>query len=800
MILPRSTWDNSPDLNALLTWIPQNQTFPSDWQTVERIVIHHSATPNNDPYPAISRIQSIYRFHSITQGWGDIGYSYIIDQQGKIYEGRFGGNGSRGAHVYDQKDSDNYNYGSTGIVLLGTYTDQDVSPQMYDSLSRLVGWLTAVNGLDPQTTKTSSIWNTSTQAFSSTFSGYIVLGHKDIESTQCPGIVSVPKIRQEAAGFRNKYQNYAYQVNGSGTIYKIDNGVRKSYSTLADLTAAGATYSKLANINKTQLDLFSGERFYKFFAGALIKSMNSPTIYLVDTDLRIRPFNTSPTQFLNLGFSFEKVNIIPQDEMTFYVVGKPVLYGPESALVKKQSDPSVYYIEKGRKRQIGSVGIFNFFGFLWTKVKTLTDGEIDSYLAGSPMSYPEGGLVKSDKSPAVYLINSGQLHQILSAGIFESMGLKWGNIKTIPDSEINSFAIASPAKHADGTLVKSADSPNIYVIRNGIKELIPSAEAFNTAGYNWSKIITLASGDIAALYPETGSAVAGASINLTSEPTIRVGIYSVPQGQEVVVNGSGQYKYCDISNNCQSKIGETRIAYSTSAFAKFIPEGATILEISSYTDMNWNKTANYNKFRGSLEIKYSNKSQKLWVVNELGLEDYLKGIGEVSQSDEYGYIKTLIVAARTYAYYYIKLGGKFGADEIYHLDNTPGCQLYKGYGREGFAPSIVQSVNETRGEIITYNSQPIVSAYSSGAVEVFQTGTRSACSVWGGKFCQTGYEYLSGGVKDPEGAPYTRTTCGADNHCVGMSAAGGRRFVALGKSYKEILTYYYKGTSINKVY
>src|SRR4030042_4486814 len=116
------------------------------------------------------------------------------------------------------------------------------------------------------------------------------------------------------------------------------------------------------------------------------------------------------------------------------------------AVFKKQSEPTVYYIEKGRKRQVGSIGLFNFFGFLWTKIKTLTDSEVDSYLAGSSMPYPEGGLVKSDKSPAVYLINSGQLHQILSAGIFESMGLKWGNIKTLPDSEINSFAMAGSAK------------------------------------------------------------------------------------------------------------------------------------------------------------------------------------------------------------------------------------------------------------------------------------------------------------------------------------------------------------------
>jgi hypothetical protein len=819
-ILPRSTWDNSPDLHNLLTWIPQSATYPSDWQPVERIVIHHSATDNNDQLSAIARIQSIYRFQAVTKGWGDIGYDYIIDRQGKIYEGRYGGNGVRGAHLFRDSDKDNFNYGSVGIVLLGNFTNQDASSQMYASLERLVGWLAATNNLDPLSVKTSLIWNFITKGFTDSFTGYAVLGHKNIENTDCPGIVNLNAVRQQAAAYAAKYRNYIYQVSDNiyqtapdssgpdNNFYQITSGARKVYVNLAAFSSAGGTYNKIVKISKSQLDLFSSDRFYKYLAGSLLKSDKSSTIYLVDSGGKIRPFNVTSQQFTNFGYDMSSVKTIPKDELDFYVVGQPILYGPDNSLVKKQSEPNVYFVEKGKTRSIKSAALFELLGFVWSKIRTLADAEIDNYLAGDPMIYPDGSLVKSGQSSTVYLIQNQQLRPILSAEIFESLKYSWSKIRILPQTEIASLAMGDSARHPDGALLKSQDSPTVYVIKSGQKIPIASAAAFVGAGYKWSDVIALNSNDLNLLYPGTvaGASTSGgdqsntASSNRAAQNIVRVAIYAAPQFQNVVISSNGQYQYCNVGNSCQTKTGQTVVPYSTSAYAKFISLNGSILEVVSYTDWNWNKSANYNKFRGNIEVKFSPKSQKLWIINELPLEDYLKGIGEVNSGEDYGYIKTLITAARTYAYYYLKQGGKYGGDEIFHLDNTPSCQLYKGYGRESLASDIVRAVNETAGEIITYNGQPIVAAYSSGAPEIYTSGTRGACLVWGGKYCQPGYEYLSGGVKDPAGAPYTRATCGADNHCAGMSAAGARQLIRNGKTYQEVLTYYYKNTLIQKIY
>ncbi len=131
--------------------------------------------------------------------------------------------------------------------------------------------------------------------------------------------------------------------------------------------------------------------------------------------------------------------------------------------------------------------------------------------------------------------------------------------------------------------------------------------------------------------------------------------------------------------------------------------------------------------------------------------------------------------------------------------HTTADQLYKGYGREPYASDIVTAAQATFGEMAIYNGQPIVTAYSSGAPELLTSGSRAACSVWGGKYCDSGYEYLKGGVKDPEGTQYSYNSCGSGNHCVGLSGAGTRRWATLGKNYKEILIYYYPGTDVKTI-
>lgn len=841
-ILPRASWDNTPTLNALMTWIPDKNAVPSDYQPVERIIIHDtgcdSANPtcNNNQNP-VATIQGIYRYHAVTRGWGDIGYNYIIDQQGRIYEGRFGGNGVRAAHVYVDRTKDNFNFGTIGITVLGNYAKIQPSEAVYQSLTRLVGWLAAANNLDSQGTRSSSIWNLLTSEFSSLYNGPIVVGHKDVEKgNPDPATFDFARIRREAATFAAKYKNYIYQVDSLPKIYKIFSGTRQIYNDLPTYTSTGGTYQKSVIISQTQIDLFSESRFLKYPDGSLLQIKDEPTIYLIQ-DGKKRNLDVTAKQFAALGFDFARVRVVQEADLASYPESEAIKYGPDKELLS--DGQRVFLIQGGKKRWIPSGTLFTALNYNWSKVK-LAAADLKNYLDDAVLTYPDGTLLQATGGETVYLVSGGKLAKFISAEIFLNLKNSWAKVKKIPAEELAYYSTGNFVKYKEGALIRPKDENNVYLISGGQPQIV-DGPTFKKKKYKWANVLVISAQDFHILYrgeilisptsspspsalpspspTPSPSSLASPSSSPTSlptpsttptsasEPKMRVAIFEVLT-PTVTLTANTAFNILDKSGQIvATKNANENYVYTigtkSEAFAKIVPQSTDgIVQIVSYEDHpSWKPTLNYNQFHGSVEIAYSAKSSKIWAVNELNLEDYLNGIAEISSTDATEYQRSMIVAARTYAQYYIQKGGKRGTDEVYILNNTASDQLYKGYAREILAPSIIQAARDTKGEIITYNGNPIVSAYSSGAADLQTVGTKSACSLWGSQYCQAGFEYLKGGVKDPAGAEYSYTACSGANHCVGLSGAGARAFAKAGtKNYQEILKYYYPGTEVKKIY
>ncbi|MFH0838491.1 MAG: N-acetylmuramoyl-L-alanine amidase, partial [Patescibacteria group bacterium] len=120
----------------------QPLTWPLQYASkIEKFIIHHTDSEIRDlngdsltdtrDFSAIMR--AIYYYHTISRGWGDIGYNYVIDPLGNIYEGRYGGDKVIGAHALC------YNHGTLGIAVIGDYQNNEVPEPAMQALIWLIG-------------------------------------------------------------------------------------------------------------------------------------------------------------------------------------------------------------------------------------------------------------------------------------------------------------------------------------------------------------------------------------------------------------------------------------------------------------------------------------------------------------------------------------------------------------------------------------------------------------------------------------------------------------------------------------
>lgn len=218
-VVSRAAW-GSPEPNSSSRWPPSYR----DWT---KIALHDTVTKNNDPDPAAT-MRAIWYYHANTLGWGDIGYNYLIDSYGNIYEGRFGGENVTGGHVLPC-----YNPGSIGVALLGDHRYAPMSDAMASALEALVTAKTYQHNIDP--------------LGSSDFGGNDYDGtywhrwlnnlfaHRDLSGScgnnhQDPGDYAygrMPEFRQVAAG---SYMTYGESWIDSSTPQRIKSGDSASIS------------------------------------------------------------------------------------------------------------------------------------------------------------------------------------------------------------------------------------------------------------------------------------------------------------------------------------------------------------------------------------------------------------------------------------------------------------------------------------------------------------------------------------------------------------------------------------------
>ena len=147
-------------------------------------VVHHTAGVNSyTKTEAAAIVRAIQRYHVQANGWNDIGYNFLVDRFGTVYEGRYGGVDANvvGAHAVG------FNTGSVGVALLGTYGATAPSASAERALSSLLSWRLDLAHVDPASLLTVASGGSPKFAAGVPVTLRAVSGHRDVGLTECPG-------------------------------------------------------------------------------------------------------------------------------------------------------------------------------------------------------------------------------------------------------------------------------------------------------------------------------------------------------------------------------------------------------------------------------------------------------------------------------------------------------------------------------------------------------------------------------------------------------------------------------------
>ena len=229
-----------------------------------------------------------------------------------------------------------------------------------------------------------------------------------------------------------------------------------------------------------------------------------------------------------------------------------------------------------------------------------------------------------------------------------------------------------------------------------------------------------------------------------------------------------------------------------------ISDGDGIFEIDQ-PDMD------YSEYRGKIKLRYSNNNsvKRIWVINELPLEQYVWGMGEITGTGPTDYNRVMTTSYRTYGYWKILYSTAY-AVEGFDVNATPGNQLYRGYEWEQRYPRIRAAAEDTRGKIVTHDGDVAITPYSSWT----DGRTRDPDEVgWSAsvfphcKSVNDPYGDYNGDYWDNPTYKSTSTLMSEGNHMVGLSAHGGLT-LANDKdwSWTKILNYYFDDIDITSIY
>lgn len=319
-IIARAGWVNG-EVDATV----RQSLWPNQYGDVKKIVIHHTGSALKDlngdgvigQVDYDMAVQSVYNWHAKSLGWGDVGYNFLIDPLGRVFEGKYGGDGIVGGHALRSSACNKYRAGAEvetgfnkdtiGISVLG---DSDKDPLTLETKAALINLIASKSvefGIEP-----------AGKSFFVDKEYSNVIGHLDVDCTNCPGsniYSSIGFIREEA---QRKFQ----ELGGFSASIPKASFVGQSDKTVIIKTGEAKTiWVEFKNEGKTAWHNYTENKVY--LSPVSIKSK------LASIDSFKFATLADPALAYAVNYNLDKPNVLPGDVGHFTLT----LVSPEEKIV-----------------------------------------------------------------------------------------------------------------------------------------------------------------------------------------------------------------------------------------------------------------------------------------------------------------------------------------------------------------------------------------------------------------------------------------------------------------------------------
>ncbi|PIZ98657.1 MAG: hypothetical protein COX77_03970 [Candidatus Komeilibacteria bacterium CG_4_10_14_0_2_um_filter_37_10] len=225
----------------------------------------------------------------------------------------------------------------------------------------------------------------------------------------------------------------------------------------------------------------------KYPDGTLLKAKGQAKVFVIKDGQK-----RWITSFAALTTRFNPNNIIEVTEemLSSYPEGPAIRY-PLFTLLKTPNG-SIYLIDRDSKRIIVSWEVFRLIGFNPEEIEEVDFTDVNDIPDGIPItltdSYPTGAVLKVQGNNDLYYVENGYRYPIIDE-IIRLNQYSYLKPITVTTLEIEKYQLREQIKFSDGTLLKASNDNKVYVISQGTRRLIPTADIFVNYGYSWSNII-----------------------------------------------------------------------------------------------------------------------------------------------------------------------------------------------------------------------------------------------------------------------------------------------------------------------